>query len=99
VKSKMCIGIAASTDRLAVAALETDHAAVVSSFPSGDIGIAVIKGFLTAHDAPVRLAVAGAAALNLALVLGNVAGRETFIVSSTVADQPVALAQFAWRTP
>ena len=97
-KHHLCIGVAASTDVLALAVLETGHSAVVSSFPAGGIGIAAINGFLTAHDEPVRLAVAGAAALNLALALGNAVGRETFIVSSTIADQPVALARFAWRT-
>jgi hypothetical protein len=35
--------------------------------------------------------------LSLALALGNAPGRETFVVSSAVADQPMALAQFAWR--
>jgi hypothetical protein len=39
--------------------------------------------------------VAGVAALSLALSLGNVRGRETFIVSTAIADQAVALARYA----
>ena len=41
------------------------------------------------------MAVAGVAALSLALNLGNACGRETFIVSSAIADQAVALARYA----
>ena len=53
--------------------------------------------FLAAYDEPVLLAVTDAAALTLALALGNAPDRETFIVSSAVADQAVALAHFASR--
>jgi len=41
------------------------------------------------------MAVAGVAVLSLALNLGNACGRETFIVSSAIADQAVALACYA----
>jgi hypothetical protein len=95
---QLCIGIAASNDVLDLAALESGRSTAVTHFPASAIGIETIKGFLAAHNEPMRLAVAGAAALNLALALGNAPGRETFVVSSTVADQPVALARFASRT-
>ncbi|MBL0354440.1 MAG: hypothetical protein IPP03_17985 [Dechloromonas sp.] len=41
------------------------------------------------------MALAGVAALNVALSLGNACGRETFIASSTIADQALALARYA----
>ena len=43
------------------------------------------------------MAVAGAAALSIALALGNVPFRETFIVSSAVATQAVELVGYAER--
>jgi hypothetical protein len=94
----LCIGIASNDDVLALAALVAGRSAVVACFPASGLGIEAIKGFLAAHDEPVRLAVSGAAALTLALALGNAPGRETFIVSSAVADQAGALARFAART-
>jgi hypothetical protein len=93
----LCIGIASSNDVLALAALGAGRQAVVTHFPASGIGIEAIKGFLAANDEPVRLAVTGAAALAIALALGNAPGRETFIVSSAVADEAVALAHFALR--
>jgi hypothetical protein len=61
------------------------------------MGVEAIKIVLTDYQRPVRLALAGAAALSLALALGNAPGRETVIVSSAVADQPIALARYAGR--
>jgi len=42
--------------------------------------------------------VAGGAALSLALALGNTPRGETFIVSSVIANQAVALAHYAEHT-
>jgi len=94
-RSDLCIGIAATGNSLEIAALAPGKAAVVMTFPANGIGVEGIRAFLSAHRAPLRIAVAGVAALGLALSLGNVCGRETFIVSAAVADQAVALARYA----
>ncbi len=90
--SDLCIGIAAKNDTLEIAALEPGKAAVVMTFPATGMGVEAIRAFLSSHGNPVRMAVAGVTALSLALTLGNVCGRETFIVSSAIADQAVAVA-------
>jgi len=92
---QLCIGIASKDGSLALATLESGRPAVEVNFPATEIGVEAIKLFLANRREPVRLAVTGAAALSLALALGNLPGRETFIVSSAVADQPIALARYA----
>ncbi|MDP2882875.1 MAG: hypothetical protein Q8N89_15005 [Azonexus sp.] len=93
--SDLCIGIASTNDALEIAALEPGKAAVVMKFPATGMGVEGIRIFLSGHSEPVRMAVAGVAALSLALSLGNACGRETFIVSSAIADQAEALARYA----
>ncbi|WP_157651194.1 hypothetical protein [Dechloromonas denitrificans] len=93
--SDLCIGIASTKDSLEIAALEPGKPAVVMKFPATGMGIEGIRVFLSGYGEPVRMAVAGVAALSLALNLGNACGRETFIVSSVIADQAVALARYA----
>ncbi len=94
---ELCIGIASKDGSLALATLESGRPAVEVNFPATEMGVEAIKIFLANCSEPVRLAVTGAAALSLALALGNGPGRETFIVSSAVADQPIALAHYAGR--
>lgn len=91
----LCIGIASTDESLEIAALERGKAAVLVKFPATAVGLEEVKVFLTSYRLPMRLAVAGVAALSLALTLGNVPRRETFIVSASVADQAVALATYA----
>lgn len=93
--SDLCIGIASTDQSLEIAALEPGNAAVVMKFPATGMGVEGIRIFLSGYVHPVRLAVAGVAAVSLALTLGNVCGRETFIVSSAIADRAVALAHYA----
>jgi len=95
--SDLCLGIASTKGSLAVAAVEAGRPVVELSFPAGRMGVEAIKGFLADYRHPVRLAVAGGAALGVALALGDGPGRETFIVSSATAGEPVALAHFAGR--
>ena len=93
--AELCIGIASTKESLEVAALEPGKAVVVMKFPATGMGIEGIRIFLSSYGNPVRMAVAGVAALNLGLKLGNASGRETFIVSSTIADHALALAHYA----
>ncbi len=95
---ELCIGIARKDGSFALAALESGRPPVEVNFPATDMGVEAIKIFLANCREPVRLAVTGAS-LSLALVLGNAPGRETFIVSSSVADQPIALAHYAGHVP
>jgi hypothetical protein len=93
--SELCIGIATRNGAYEVAALDHGRASAVVKFPATRIGIEAIRTFLAGYGNHLRLAVAGVTALSLALALGDVAGRETFIVSSSIADQAVALAHYA----
>jgi hypothetical protein len=93
----LCVGIAPKGGFLAMAALESGHPAVEASFPATGMGVAAIRVFLDGCRQPIRLAVAGARALDLALALSDGSGRDTVIVSSAVADQPLALASYAAR--
>ncbi len=89
------IGIISKNDTLEVATRESGKTAITMTFPATGMGIEALRQFLASHGNPVRLAVAGAAALSIALALGNVPFRETFIVSSAVATQAVDLARYA----
>ena len=91
----LSVGIASTNESLEIAALESGKEAVVMKFPATTVGMESVRNFLSSYHVPVRLAVAGVAALSLALVLGNEFGRETFIVSSVIPYQAVALAHFA----
>ena len=94
-RSDLCIGIATRNGAYEVAALDHGRESSVMKFPAGKVGIEAIRNFLSSHGKHLRLAVAGGAALSLALTLGDVPGRETFIVSSSVADRAAALAHYA----
>lgn len=91
----MFIGIASRNGAYEVVALENGRVAVSTKFPASAVGIEAISDFLSSYGKRVRLAVAGFAAVSLALALGRVTGRETFIVSANVADQAAALAHYA----
>ena len=93
----LCIGISSKNDVLEIAALECGRPAVAMTFPSTGMGLEAIKLFLGGYENSIRLAVAGAAALSIALALGDAIQREVFIVSGAMAGQPVALAQYAQR--
>lgn len=94
----ICIGIYSRKRILEVVAIEHGRTMPAITFPASRMGMAAISGFLASREATViRLAVAGAAALSVGLALGNAPGREAFILSSTVADQAVALARYAER--
>ncbi|MDD5248492.1 MAG: hypothetical protein PHY45_05890 [Rhodocyclaceae bacterium] len=90
------VGIAATEEGLEVAALDHGRPTTATSFPASAMGMEAIKIFLA--DNPVRLAIAGVAALNVALALGNAPQREVFILSSSAAEQSVALARHAERS-
>ena len=96
----LCVGIASKNGVYEIVALERGRESVEMKFPATTMGLEAIKHFLTSYSNHVRLAVAGVAALSLALALGNVPGRETFIVSSnsSIADQAAALAHYAEHT-
>ena len=89
------IGIISKNDSIEVASREAGKNAISMTFPATGMGIEALRLFLASQGNPVRLAVAGVAALSTALALGNVPFRETFIVSSCVATQAADLARYA----
>jgi|CXWL01.1.fsa_nt_gi hypothetical protein len=93
--SYLYIGIVSKKNMLEIATRESGKTASTMTFPATGMGIEALRHFLDSCGNPVRLAVAGAAALSIALALGNVPLRETFIVSSTVASQAADLARYA----
>ena len=93
--SDLYIGIALGNDVLEIAALGPGKAAVVMKFLATGMGLEGIRVFLSCSENYVPMALAGVAALSVALSLGNACGRETFIASSTIADQALALARYA----
>lgn len=92
---KLFVGIASKNDTLEIVALEHGHAAAVMKFPAGKSGIEAVKGFLSHYGTHIRVAVAGVAAISLAMALGNAPKRETVIVSSSIASQAASLAHYA----
>ena len=97
--SDLCIGIVANSAGYEVVALEHGQETSVTRFPATMIGIEAIRGFLNSCGQRIRLAVAGAAAVSLALTLGDAPTCQTFIVSSgsSAANQASALAHYADR--
>lgn len=91
----LCIGIASTREVLEIAVIEAGRDALVMRFPASGVGVEGIRVFLSGCDSRVRLAVAGVAALNLGLKLGNAPDRETFIVAAGIADRALALARYA----
>lgn len=94
-KPNFYIGIVSKHDLLEVAMQEPGKAAMTMTFPATVVGVEALRQFLASHGNPIRMAVAGVAALSIALALGNVPFRETYIVSSAVATQAVALVGYA----
>ena len=96
-RSALCVGIASRKEVYEIVALEHGRESVAMKFPATALGIEAIRNFLTSYSHKVRVAVAGVAALSLALTLGNNPSVETFIVSSSasIADQAAALAHYA----
>jgi hypothetical protein len=91
----LCIGIVARNDMLEIAALEHGRLTATAAFPDTRMGREALGGFLAGRGQAIRLAVAGVAAMGIALALGNAPGREAYIVSPAVADQAATLARFA----
>lgn len=93
--TNLCVGIASKNDRYEIVALEHGKASAVMRFPATRMGIEAIKSFLSSYGNHIRVAVAGVAAISLAMALGNAPKRETYIVSPSIADQATALAHYA----
>jgi len=89
------VGIISKSDTLEVATRESGKTAITMLFPATGSGVEALRQLLASHGNPARLAVAGVAALSVALALGNVPFRETFIVSSAVATQSAELVRYA----
>lgn len=96
-KHTLCMGICSVGEQLEVAAMDSGRATATMVFAASPMGLAAIRGFLSSYAAPVRLAVSGAAALSVALALGDAPQREVFIVAAAPAPQALTLAHYAER--
>jgi hypothetical protein len=95
----VCIGIALAGEGIQVTARAGGHEIGCGTFPAGSIGTAALLCYLANWRVPLRLAVAtaGAAALNIALVIGAYPAREVFLVSAQIAAAASDLARYAER--
>ena len=92
----LCMGILLNADTMQISTLDGGHTQLIT-LPATEQGLRTLKARLRTLGRPIRLAICGSAALSLALALSQMPLRDVYIVSSSVADQPVALAQYAGR--
>ena len=91
----LSVGVAAGSEQLEMVVLGAKPAMCRVRFPSNSIGWAAVRGFLASQRLPVRMAVAGVAALGFALAVGNANDRRVMIVSPTEAKTALKLAEHA----
>lgn len=91
----LCVGVEAGSERLELVLLGAKPRMCHVGFPSNSIGWAAVRGFLAGHHQPVRIAVAGVAALGFALAVGNAQDRRVLIVAPTVVKSALELALHA----
>lgn len=91
----LSVGVDAGAERLELVLLGATPCLCRVSFPSNAMGWAAVRGFLASRGQPVRIAVAGVAALGFALAVGNVPERRVLIVAPTVAKSALKLALHA----
>lgn len=91
----LSVGVAAGREQLEMVVLGATPPMCRVRFPSNAIGWAAVRGFLASQRLPVRMAVAGVAALGFALAVGNANDRRVVIVSPTVAKTALKLAEHA----
>lgn len=91
----LCVGVAAGRERLELVLLGARPRLCRVSFPSNAIGWAALRGFLAGHRQPVRIAVAGVAALGFALAVGNASERRVLIIAPALAKTAHQLAVHA----
>jgi hypothetical protein len=92
------IGVAIDNGIFHVLVRRTGKNPTSATFPSDERGTEMLKSYVDGIREPVRLAIAvSAATIGIALALGELPGREIFLVSPLAANQPSALASFAAR--
>lgn len=91
----LSVGVAAGAQRLELVLLGARPRLCRASFPSNAMGWAAVRGFLAGYRQPVRIAVAGAAALGFALAVGNAQERRVLIVAPALAKSALKLAVHA----
>jgi hypothetical protein len=93
----LCIGIIARQNTCEIATLDAHGAPEHFRFPVSPMGREALRVFLAGQNRPLRLAVAGDAAMGFAFAVGPSAQCNVYIVALNVADHPVALARYALR--
>lgn len=93
--SPLCIGIATRDDEVQVATKRSGQHFSLRNF-RGEAGRVALISYLSGFREPVKLAIhASLAGLSLALLLSAANGREIYLVSSAIPNQPVALVAYA----
>lgn len=91
----LSVGVAAGREQVELVVLGATPPVCSARFPSNAIGWAAVRGFLAGQRLPVRMAVAGVAALGFALAVGNANDRRVLIVAPAVAKSALKLAVHA----
>lgn len=98
--SDLYVGIMFADDHLDVTTIDNRQHATHISFPATLLGLDAIHNFLNkcARSAHLAIAIAGNAALELAVSLKNLLDAHVFVVSSAMASQSRELALYAKAT-
>lgn len=89
------VGVSAGHERLELVLLGARPRLCCVGFPSNPIGWAAVRGFLAGHRQPVRMAVAGVAALGFTLAMGHTPDHRVRIVAPALAKSALQLALHA----
>lgn len=94
------VGIMFTGEHLNVTTLDDNSHSRQISFPATVLGLDAIRRFLDqcGESAHMAIAIAGSAALELAISLKNLIGAQIFIVSACIASQSKDLALYAKAT-
>ena len=95
-RDDLCMGIFLTQDAMEISTLDKGRMQLLT-LPASAQGVATLKARLSALSRPIRLAISGSAALGLALALSQMPLSDVYIVTASVADQPLALARYAGR--
>ena len=92
----LCMGILLNQGNMQIVTLDRGRTQLIT-LPASAQGLMALKARLRSLKRPIRLAICGSTALSLALALSQLPLGDVYIVAPSVADQPVALAQYAGR--
>src|SRR5262249_2801021 len=93
----LCLGICSKGGWLIAGARQRGSHRAVAQFPANAMGVRAIKLAIAECDDPLRIAICGDDAIRLGLALSEGERREIMIVTTGIASDPGALAEYARR--